>query len=120
MINQGFDVVEIDLSDGKTIPEEIGILMIAEARVPLSDEEMAEIDRFVARGGNLMILADTGRQEAMNPLVERFGVRLADGILAQPSDTNPCNLITSRATREAAERMKDSTAAWRVIRSGRP
>lgn len=106
MINQGFDVVEIDLSDGKTIPEEIGILMIAEARVPLSDEEMAEIDRFVARGGNLMILADTGRQEAMNPLVERFGVRLADGILAQPSDTNPCNLITSRATREAAERMK--------------
>lgn len=106
MINQGFDVVEVDLSDGKTIPEEIGILMIAEARVPLSDEEMAEIDRFVARGGNLMILADTGRQEAMNPLVERFGVRLADGILAQPSDTNPCNLITSRATREAAEQMK--------------
>lgn len=106
MINQGFDVVEVDLSNGQPIPEQIGILMIADAREPLSETELAEIDRFVARGGNLMILGDVGRQQAMNPLLARFGVQLAEGILAQPSDLNPCNLITSRGTRQAAEQMK--------------
>lgn len=106
MINQGFDVVEVDLSNGGSIPEEISILMIAEAREPLSEAEIGEIDRFVARGGNLMILADVGRQETMNPLVARFGIRIADGILAQPSDLNPCNLITSRGTQQAAEQIK--------------
>lgn len=106
MINQGFDVVEVDLANGGQIPEEIRILMIAEARKPLSAEELEQIDSFVARGGNLMILGDAGRRESMNPLLERFGVRLAEGILAQPSATNPYSLIASRGTAEAAEQMK--------------
>lgn len=106
MINQGFDVVEVDLSNGGSIPEEISILMIAEARERLSETELEEIDRFVARGGNLMILADVGRQESINPLLARFGIRISEGILAQPSATNPYNLIPCRGTQGAAEQMK--------------
>lgn len=106
MVNQGFDVVELDLDKTGDVPPEIGILLIAEMRRPMSEPELAAVDRFVARGGNLMILADVGRQQAMNPLLERFGVRLLPGMIAQPSQINPYDLVLSRATQEAADSIR--------------
>ena len=105
MINQGFDVVEVDLTTCDTIPAEIRILMIADAREALSERELQAIDRFVDRGGNLMILGDVGHQKSINPLLARFGVRLSEGILAEPSELNPYNLIPSRGTVGAAEQI---------------
>ena len=106
MINQGFDVVEINLAAGDSIPADVRILMIADARVALSEPELETIDRFIAQGGNLMVLGDVGHQDMINPLLARFGVRLSEGILANPSDVNPYNLIPSRGTVEAAEQMR--------------
>ena len=105
MINQGFDLLEVDLAEGD-VPDSIGILLIAEMRSPMSETELRHLDRFVDRGGNLMILGDIGRQEAMNPLLGRFGVQLLPGILAQPSDANPYDLVTSRAAQEAADSLR--------------
>ena len=106
MINQGFDVVELDLEATGDVPNEIGILLIAEMRRPMSERELAAIDRFADRGGNLMILANPGRQEAMNPLLRRFGIELRPGILAQPSPASTYDLVLSRATQEAADSIR--------------
>ena len=104
MINQGFDVVEVNLEQGD-VPEDIGILLIADMRSPMSDRESEAIDCFLARGGNMMIMGDVGRQEAMNPLLNKFGVRLLPGIIAQPSAINPYDLVLSRGTQEAADKI---------------
>ena len=113
MINQGFDVVEVNLEEVKDVPENINILLIPEMRQAMTDEELAAIDRFVERGGNLVILADVGRQEAMNPLMARFGMRMLDGQIAQPSRINPYHLVLSRATQVAADTLK---GPYRTIR----
>ena len=42
------------------------------------------IDRFLERGGNMMIMGDVGRQEVMNPLLRKVGLKLLPGIIAQP------------------------------------
>ena len=106
MINQGFDVVEVNLQETKEIPENINILLIPEMRQAMTDEELLAIDRFVERGGNLAILADVGRQEAMNPLLARLGMRIKDGQIAQPSQINPYHLVLSRGTQVAADTLK--------------
>ena len=106
MVNQGFDVVEVNLSETKDVPENINILLIPEVRQPLADEELAAIDRFVERGGNLVILADVGRQAVMNPLMARFGMRIQEGQIAQPSPINPYHIVLSRATQLAADTLK--------------
>jgi ABC-2 type transport system permease protein len=72
----------------------------------MTDEELLAIDRFVERGGNLAILADVGRQEAMNPLLARLGMRIKDGQIAQPSQINPYHLVLSRGTQVAADTLK--------------
>lgn len=106
MINQGFDVVEVNLTEIKDVPTEINILLIPEMRQAMTDDELAAVDRFIERGGNLVVLADVGRQEEMNPLLARLGMRIKEGQIAQPSTVNPYHLVLSRGTQLAADTLK--------------
>jgi ABC-2 type transport system permease protein len=81
LVNQGFDVAEIGLE--QRVPENVNILVIADARNPFNPIEQENLDDYIARGGNLVILGETRRQEIMNPLVERFGVRFMPGQLVK-------------------------------------
>lgn len=103
MINQGFDLVELNLKDMNDIPNNINILLIAEMRSSMSSKEQEIIDRFLERGGNMMIMGDVGRQEVMNPLLRKVGLKLLPGIIAQPSDVNPGDLVLAKATQIAAD-----------------
>lgn len=113
MINQGFDVMEVNLAEQKDIPADINIMIIPDMRQPMTDEELAAIDRYIDRGGNLVVLADVGRQKSMNPLLARLGVQMKEGQIAQPSDINPYNLVLSRATQMAADTLKGRYRAMR-------
>lgn len=124
LINQGFDYTDIDLN--KEVPTDVNILVIAEMRTPMSEIEKENFDKYVARGGNLMIIGEPNRQEVMNPVLEPFGVKLMDGFLIQPlkepskeekqkdninlgpfaglvAPANPVDLITVKPTPEAAK-----------------
>ena len=101
LINQGFDATTLSIKD-KDIPEDVNILVIADMRSPLSDEEMARLERYIDRGGNLFILGEPNRQEAMNPLLSRFGVKLMPGTLVQRNQDYLPSVITARLTDQAA------------------
>lgn len=101
LINQGFDATELSIKD-KDIPEDINILVIADMRSPLSEEEMARLERYIDRGGNLFILGEPNRQEAMNPLLTRFGVKLMPGTLVQRNQDYLPSIITAKLTDNAA------------------
>ena len=77
--------------------------LIAEMRSSMSSKEQEIIDRFLERGGNMMIMGDVGRQEVMNPLLRKVGLKLLPGIIAQPSDVNPGDLVLAKATQIAAD-----------------
>ena len=101
MINQGFDATELSIKDSD-IPEDINILVIADMRSSLSEEEMARLERYIGRGGNLFILGEPHRQEAMNPLLARFGVELMPGTLVQRNQDYLPSIITAKLTDNAA------------------
>lgn len=98
MINQGFNIEEVYLK--APLPDSISILVISELRSPLSVGEMSNLDAFIARGGNLLILGGPGRQELMNPLTERWGVRFMPGQLVQPTELLQADLIQALPTDE--------------------
>jgi ABC-2 type transport system permease protein len=81
LVNQGFDFIEVRL-DEEVVPW-VKILVIADLHDPLTMEEQARLDTYVAKGGNLFILGETRRQVAMTPLVEPFGVQFLPGQLVQ-------------------------------------
>lgn len=77
LINQGFEVADITLD--QPIPEHINIIVIADMRQAMTPPQEANLDAYIARGGNLLVAGDVNRQEIMNPLVERFGVNFLPG-----------------------------------------
>ena len=103
LINQGFEVCEIDISHGDTIPSLINIVVLAEMRTPLTEKGESQLETYLARGGNLFILTDTGRQEIMNPFLGRFGIKMEEYQLAQSSADFSPNLILAKATRESGK-----------------
>lgn len=102
LINQGFDAVGLNLADSTGIPADIDIVVIAEARTPFTDGELARLHDYVERGGNLIIAGEPRRQEVMNPLVEPFGVRFLPGIVVHPTAEYAADLLAQELTPEAA------------------
>lgn len=101
LINQGFDAFELSIKE-QEIPEDVNILVIADMRSPLSNEEMQKLERYIERGGNLFILGEPNRQEAMNPVLSRFGVELMPGTLVQQNPDYLPSIITAQLTDQAA------------------
>ncbi|WP_294142111.1 Gldg family protein, partial [uncultured Sanguibacteroides sp.] len=115
LINQGFDFESVTLD--KEIPEDVKILVIAEARQPLTDAEKVNLDKYIARGGNLLIAGEPKRRDVMNPLVEQFGVRFIPGTLVRPTENFQADLIVATPTKEAAEfsYLYDQMRGWEYV-----
>lgn len=103
LINQGFDVCELDISHGDTIPDRINIVVLAEMRVPLTEAGKRQMDKYISRGGNLFVLTDVERQKVMNPLLEKLGLRMEEYQLAQTSADFSADLILAKATKESGK-----------------
>lgn len=101
LVNQGFEVTVIDMSEGEEIPSEINLIVISDMKSELSEGGYQMIDRYIDRGGNMLIMTDVGRQSTMNPLISRFGIKMEDGILAQPIGDFYPSLILSKATKDS-------------------
>lgn len=96
LVNQGFEVVEVTMESA--VNEEIDILVVSDMRSGYNDVEMANFDNFLARGGNMIILGEPRRQENMNPLVAKFGLKFTDGLLVQPRETISADVMTGSFT----------------------
>ena len=101
LINQGFDVETVSLAENSDIPKDVEIVVIADMEKTLMPEEQEKLDQYIARGGNLVIAGEVGKQEIMNPLVEQFGVRFLPGELVQVKEDIQSNLMLVRGTPEA-------------------
>ena len=101
LVNQGFDMTDVSLD--KEVPKDVNIIVIADMRVALNASEKANLDQYVARGGNLLILGEAKRQQAMDELIAPFGVSFIPGTLVDTSGTNLDDFIISRPTEKASD-----------------
>lgn len=109
LVNQGFDVCEINLDAGETIPDSVSIIVLGDPRREMTEDARAAIERYLDRGGNMFLLTDTGQQDNINGLLSKFGIKALDGQLAQVSDDFTADFILARGA-EPAEGMPDSFA----------
>lgn len=103
LINQGFEVTEVNLSTEKEVPANINILVLADMNKPLSPEAKASLDAYIARGGNLIIAGDVGHQPFINPILAPLGVQMMEGQLIQQNKNDLPNVIGAKITKFAPE-----------------
>lgn len=99
LINQGFDVDTLSL-DTQDIPDNIKALVIADPQNELSPAAIQKIRAYIAKGGNLLIAGEPGRQQILNPLLKTLGVQLNNGMLTQQSDDFAPTLVLPGLTKD--------------------
>lgn len=100
LINQGFDIDSMALEQDE-IPSGIAALVIGDLRVAYSPAALTKLQKYVASGGNLMIAAEPGKQNIVNPLLETIGVKLLNGTIVQRSRDYSYGLVTPTLTEAA-------------------
>lgn len=116
LINQGFTVREITL--GEPVGVDVDVIVISDMRSPLSTEEMANFENYIDRGGNLFLLGEPRRQENMNPLAAKLGLKFSDGIIVYPSREYTDEIVPSRVMPtavEASEHFSSMIGRYNVI-----
>ena len=100
--NHGFDVMEVSL--GQPVPEEVSVLTIADPRRVFTEEEKENLNHYLARGGNLLFLAEPAFRGVVNPwLTEVLGVEITP-LLVGNRRVNP-QLLDCRPTPTAVDSM---------------
>ncbi len=103
LINQGFDMQSVSVDSIHGVPSDISALVIADPRKPLGQTTLAAIEKYIASGGNLLILGKPGKQNMLNPLLATIGVRLMDGEIIQKSSFYSQDIALTYLTKEAAK-----------------
>jgi ABC-2 type transport system permease protein len=102
LINQGFDVKEIDADSLKFHPE-VSILLIADPRFPYSDKELSAITDYISQGKNLAIFGESTKQGVLNPLLTNIGVQLSIGQVRQSNERSSHDVIIGQTVDTSLE-----------------
>ncbi|MDD3990392.1 MAG: Gldg family protein [Bacteroidales bacterium] len=107
LINQGFDFREVTL--GSEIPPELDILVIADLRTRIKDDQMVNLKKYIDSGGNLLIAAEPVRQEHReqyaDSLLSLLGVKVMPGRVVKPGDNYLADFIVATPTKEGGKLM---------------
>ena len=103
LINQGYTPCTLTLSAGGDIPADIDVLVIADLRKALTDDELIQVKRYIERGGNLVVLGEPRRPEYIAPVLEQLGLAFVPGVLVQPHEGYAADYLWVTFTPEGAE-----------------
>ena len=103
IINQGYKPYPLTLEEGGNIPDEVDVLVIADPKQVLTDDELRQIDRFIDRGGNLLVTGEARRQDLVAPVIARLGLAFVPGVLVQPRDGYAADLLFSAFTPQGSQ-----------------
>lgn len=99
LVSQGFDARQVGLDEAP----DVDILVIADPQSPYSERELAVLDAYLDRGGNLVLLVEPDTHPVVEPLLSRLGLVLESGRLAQTSAMELADVVGVTPTPQAVE-----------------
>ena len=103
LINQGYTPCTLTLSTGGDIPADVDVLVIADLRKALTDDELIQVKRYIERGGNLVGRGELRRPEYIAPVLEQLGLAFVPVVLVQPHEGYAADYLWVTFTPEGAE-----------------
>ncbi|MCB9559918.1 MAG: Gldg family protein [Kofleriaceae bacterium] len=88
---QNYEIKNLGAMDGLAddVPEDATLVMVLGPRTALGDDELAALDRYVARGGSLLLALDPVSDATMGPLEGRLAVRFDHTPIADDKEFLP-------------------------------
>ncbi|MEJ7598730.1 MAG: Gldg family protein [Kofleriaceae bacterium] len=77
-----YEIKELGLIDlSKDVPEDATVVCLLAPTIPLQQAEWDALDRYLDRGGRLLLALDPQADQTVGPLEGRLGYRIAPGVL---------------------------------------
>ncbi|HHX43752.1 MAG TPA: GldG family protein [Chloroflexi bacterium] len=82
--NENYSVNTFNLAVTDTVPSDMDVLVIADPRKPLSDEEVDRLRAFIDEGVGVLAMIEPGVDGVLGGLLEEYGVTLTDDLVIDP------------------------------------
>jgi ABC-type uncharacterized transport system involved in gliding motility auxiliary subunit len=122
---QNIKVEEVAILERSSIPAEVKLVVIAGPKRRFIDSEMALLQTYLEQGGRLLALIDPLTDTGLEAFLERWGIRLGNDIVVDPSRQLPfvsaANLfVTTYTQHPIVEKMQTLMTLYPLSRSVRP
>ncbi len=91
----GFEIRPLTLSGLSQIPSDCHVLVVAGARYELAAEEIGLIEAFLQRGGRLMCLERPRVTTGLEPVLEKWGIRLTPFVATSSKTLSGQDVVVS-------------------------
>ncbi len=95
MKREGLEIRPLTLPGLSQMPVDCHVLVIAGARQKLAVEECGLVDAFLRRGGRLLYLAEPRATTGLEPLLEKWGIRVTPFVAASPKTLSGQEVVIS-------------------------
>jgi ABC-type uncharacterized transport system involved in gliding motility auxiliary subunit len=81
---KGVSVSVLNLAIAPEVPDNVALVVIANPQAQVQPSEIERLERYLDRGGNMLLLIDQEPLHGLDPLIERLGLILSPGIVVDP------------------------------------
>jgi ABC-type uncharacterized transport system involved in gliding motility auxiliary subunit len=85
LTDRNFLAEPLSLAQTGAVPADAAVIVIAGPQRPLFEPEIQLLENFQAEGGSLLILLDPRTQTGLDPLLQKWGIRLDDRLAIDAS-----------------------------------
>ncbi len=85
---RGIRAVNLSLASTPRVPDNVDLLVIANPRVALQPQHVAELVDYVERGGNLLWLLEPGESVGLDALAEALSLQLLPGVVVDGTSSS--------------------------------
>ena len=82
LLQEGYVPGTINLADGKEVPRDAALLVIAGARSKFGKGESEQLAKYLDQGGRVLYFAEAAAEPGLDPLLARYGVQVDPGLVA--------------------------------------
>jgi ABC-type uncharacterized transport system involved in gliding motility auxiliary subunit len=92
--SQNYTVKPLNLAATSKIPTDASLLVIAGPTAPLLPDEVTALEAYLDNGGKALFLVDKRQRPILEPIAERYGVEIGNGIVIDAAQSLPNDPLT--------------------------
>ncbi len=85
LATEGYQVRSLVTASLAEIPADLDAVLLLGPQRALLPESVAMLERYLERGGRLVVLLEPGAQSGIEPLLDRWGIQAPDGVIVDPA-----------------------------------
>jgi ABC-type uncharacterized transport system involved in gliding motility auxiliary subunit len=82
LLQEGYVPGTLNLADGKEIPKDAALIVIAGARSKFGKSEAEQLAKYLGQGGRMLYFAEAGAEPGLDPLLAKAGIQVDPGLVA--------------------------------------